>query len=279
MKSKDKWVAREVGRVKLDPSQLVVVERKQLRGADFSGRHLLSFSSVGSRFESCRFDNTIIEDAQFGGGRDASEYVDCIFDGLRTNSKIGGFERFVRCSFRDCELREWFCFATEMVDCTFSGRIGAVFNGTIPDSEYLVCHPSVLMRLRGRFLRWTLPKTDRSIAKRKFNEFHGNDFSAADLVDCAFRTGIDLTQQRLPIGPDYAYLPDAANAFPVAQARVGGWDDASRRSEALSMLKTLEFELSGGQQQLFLSPSIFERHYRTDVVEAVLDLLRNRQSA
>jgi hypothetical protein len=33
------------------------------------------------------------------------------------------------------------------------------------------------------------------------------------LIDVSFRTGIDLSQQRLPSGPDYLYLPNAAETM------------------------------------------------------------------
>lgn len=266
MTKKDKWIARVAGTVKVDPSQDVVVERQQLQGADFSGRRLLSFAAIGSRFEECRFDNTIIESAHFGGGREAevSEYIGCSFDGLRTSSKIGGFERFVRCSFLNVDLREWFCFSTEMVDCTFSGRLrGCVFNGHNP---HQIQQPSGFARLRRR---GKLPTPTA-----RANEFHGNDFSDAKLIDTAFRTGIDLIRQKLPTGSDYLYVADAAGKLDLARADVSRWEDSARKTEALTLLTSLSFESQGGQQQLFFEPATYRRLYSTDVTDPIFALLR-----
>ena len=143
----------------------------------------------------------------------------------------GGFSRFVRCSFHNVVIRNWICFAVEMIDCKFSGRLEtAVFNGTVPEDE-------------------------RRLIGRASNEFHGNDFSAMDLIDVAFRTGIDLTKQILPLGEDYLYLPQAAPAVTHAKSRVAGWDDEPMRRGAMAIVQGLEYELSGGQHQLLLRAS------------------------
>jgi hypothetical protein len=112
----------------------------------------------------------------------------------------GGLSRFVRCSFRNVNIRNWLCFAVELIDCTFSGKLQqAVFNGT-PLAQ------------------------KRALLGRDRNEFHGNDFSAADLIDVGFRTGIDLTRQRLPSGPEYLYLPNAREAVGRARSGIMRWD-------------------------------------------------------
>jgi hypothetical protein len=103
--------ARVVARAKIDSEKSVVLSREKLHGADFSGRRLEHFSSEASRLEACRFDKVRIESASFGAGRAPSEYLECSFDGARIRFGPGGFARFVRCSFRDVDLRDWFCFA------------------------------------------------------------------------------------------------------------------------------------------------------------------------
>lgn len=91
--------------------------------------------------------------------------------------------------------------------CTFSGRLRkAVFNGTVPHDT-------------------------RAMLGREHNEFGGNDFAAMDLLDVAFRTGIDLSKQRLPSGPEYLYLPAAADAIQRARAEVLGWHDLDLRRQ------------------------------------------------
>jgi hypothetical protein len=96
-------------------------------------------------------------------------------------------------------VRKWTCFEAEFIDCTFTGRLQTcIFNGTVSEE-------------------------DRPWVGRERNEFRGNDFSGAELVDVAFRTGIDLDQQRLPTGPDYLYVPDAAAAIERAQRGLADW--------------------------------------------------------
>lgn len=155
--------------------------------------------------------------------------------GRRMDMGPGGFSRFVRCSFHNVTIRNWICLSVEMIDCTFSGRLDtAVFNGTVPEDK-------------------------RGIIGRASNEFHGNDFSAMNLVDVAFRTGIDLTKQVLPSGEDYLYLPQAAAAVARARSEVVSRDDQEMRRAATTIIQGLEYELSGGQNQLLLRLSDFYR--------------------
>lgn len=46
-------------------------------------------------------------------------------------------------------------------------------------------------------------------------------------MDVAFRTGIDLTKQRLPAGDEYVYLEDAESAVRRARIAFNAWDDPS----------------------------------------------------
>jgi hypothetical protein len=242
--------ADSVGKANINKSQCVVLDHEQLRDVDFSGRKLVQFSSVGSRLEACRFDKTKIEDASFGGGREMSEYVDCSFNGGRIRFGPGGYARFLRCSFRDVDLRDWFCFTVELINCTFSGRMRkAFFNGTVPEEK-------------------------RANAGRERNEFRGNDFSEMILIDVAFRSGIDLTQQKLPFGPDYIYVPEAVEAVQQARTRVISWDDVGLRQPAMTLIKLLEEELEAGQRQLFLRHSDYATLGR-EAVDAVMVLLRD----
>jgi hypothetical protein len=118
--------------------------------------------------------------------------------------------------FKEVDLRDWFCFTVELIDCTFSGRMrGAFFNGTVPEES-------------------------RSVVGRERNEFRGNDFSQMELIDVDFRTGIDLFQQRLPSGPEYLYLPDAAEAVQRARAELVHWEDLDLRQQAMPLITILE---------------------------------------
>ena len=247
-----RYGAKVVGRVKIAKDQRIVLDHARLHGEDYSGRKLTSFCTIGCRLESCRFDGAEVLDTQFGGGREVSEFVDCTFDGARL-IRGGGRSRFVRCSFRDVDLREWRCFAVEMVDCAFSGqlRVG-IFNGSVREE-------------------------DRADLGREHNEFRGNDFSSMKLIDVAFRTGIDLTRQRLPTGPEYTYLPDAAAA--VERARIGliGWlPNSELHRVAMTFVGGLAEEVKRGQQQMLLRADDYYPYSSLprEAVDRVFALLR-----
>ncbi|MGA9323170.1 MAG: hypothetical protein WBW06_19135 [Xanthobacteraceae bacterium] len=223
--------ARSKGRITITADQRVVLDHARLDGENYSGRTLLQFASIGSHLRACNFDKVRIQSASFGSGRETSEFVECTFNGARMDMGPGGFSRFVRCSFQDVTVRNWICFAVEMIDCTFSGRLDtAIFNGAVLEDE-------------------------QALIGRASNEFHGNDFSAMDFRDVSFRTGIDLTKQILPSGEDYLYLPRAASAVAQAKSRVARWDDGEMRRGAGAMIQGLEYALLGGQQQLLLRAS------------------------
>jgi len=243
--------AHSVGKARIDENQRVVLDHEDLCGVDYSRRKLAQFSASGSRLEACRFDKTKMQDASLGAGRETSEYVDCSFDGARIRFGPGGYARFVRCSFRDVDLRDWFCFTVELIDCTFTGRLRkAFFNGTVPEDK-------------------------RTSAGRERNEFRGNDFSAMTLIDVGFRTGIDLTQQKLPSGPDHIYVAEAAEAVQRARASVIGWDELDLRKPAMTLINLLEEDVAAGQRQLFLRPADYTKLGK-DAVDAVMALLRGQ---
>jgi hypothetical protein len=223
--------ASSKGVFKIPNDQRIVLDHARLDGEDYSGRTLLQFASIGSHLHACNFDQTQIQSAAFGSGRETSEFVECTFNGARMNIAPGGFSRFVRCSFHNINIQNWICLTVEMVDCTFSGRLEtAVFNGSVPEDE-------------------------RAIIGRASNEFHGNDFSAMDLIDVSFRTGIDLAKQILPSGEDYLYLPQAPSAVAQAKSSVAAWDDEEMRRAATVIIQGLEYDLLDGQQQLLLRAS------------------------
>ncbi|HEX3828278.1 MAG TPA: hypothetical protein VHV82_13510 [Sporichthyaceae bacterium] len=100
----------------------------------------------------------------------------CGFEGATLQMGPGGYARVRGLLVRERGHRNWICFAVELVGCTFSGRLRKVlFNGTVPPEK-------------------------QDTARRAANRFEDNDFSRADLLDVGFRTGIDLTRQRLPVG-------------------------------------------------------------------------------
>lgn len=156
----------------VDPNFL----RQKHRNADWSGRRFDTFVAVGCVFDSCLFEGCAFQQACFGGGLEDSRYVNCSFDRSTIRAIAPGNARFESCSFMNVEIIDMLCHSIELVNCRFSGVIRrAFFNG-----EVLGDHAPDLGRTR--------------------NAFEGNDFADARFVDVAFRTGIDLSKQKLPTG-------------------------------------------------------------------------------
>ncbi len=95
------------------------------------------------------------------------------------------------------------------------------------------------------------------------------------LVDVSFRTGIDLSKQRLPSGADYLYLPNAESALRTARSTITEWRDLELRKGALTVITVLERELRGNQVQLFLNVNNFAPELGAAAV-AVLSLLSSQ---
>ena len=219
------------GFAKVGPSD-VSFREQVIVGRNFAAEKVTRFKSSGSRFENCRFDKLSLGwsrgFASFGSGTATSEYIDCVFDGARLAMPVGGLARFVRCSFEDVRIKSWFGLEVELVECTFSGLMkGAFFNGTVPAEN-------------------------RALAGRVSNDFYGNDFRRMDLIDVAFRTGIDLTRQQLPVGPNYLYIENARDILRAARADVISWSDLKLRAQVLRLLAIDEDALAVGQEQIFL---------------------------
>jgi len=229
---------RRVGHSRVSDEDRVVLSGQRLVATDFGGRRLKQFSAEGCRLDRCRFDGAVIESASFGAGRQVSEYVGCSFDGARLRMGPGGYARFVDCTFENTVIEHWFCFAVEVIGCTFSGRLAkVVFNGSVPSDK-------------------------QDVAGREVNQFEGNDFARARLADVGFRTGIDLTRQRLPAGDEYTYLGEAANAVRRARIAYNAWDDPEWKEHARGVLAVMEEDVAAGQGQLLIRLDDYPRASR-----------------
>lgn len=242
-----------IGSDGVDPSERVFLEHVKLANADYSALDLTYFGTVGCRFENCKFDKLCVDDTAFGSGRELTEFVGCSFDNS-IFTRGGGFTRFIGCCFQSTVLRKWTCFKAEFIDCTFTGRLQTcIFNGTVPEE-------------------------DRSWVGRQRNQFRGNDFSGAELIDVAFRTGIDLSQQHLPTGPDYLYIPDAEAAINRAQLGLADWKAGTELQRLAQVIVTVQANaVADGQLQLLIRlPGLFKgRHkFPKEVVEKVISLFR-----
>jgi hypothetical protein len=272
--------ARVVGQVVINPEEHLTFEHEVVRDADLSGRRLVSFHSIGSRFERCRFERMRIESISFGAGVEVSEYLDCSFDGSRFKRVGGGYSRFVRCSFRDIDFQDWDSDYTELVDCVFTGRLrSAQFWGAPLPIKARPRYESYVRR-RERRGDGAPPDAVRALMLRESNEFHGNDFSGADLIEVYFRGGVDLTAQRLPTGGDYLYLPDPRATIDRALALLDERppDDLTPKVEFL-LRDVLGRDLDQGQRQLFLRESDFgSRRGVPAHISVAFDLLRKALS-
>jgi hypothetical protein len=247
------YKAKVVGRRDIPQDQRVVLDHVQLTGEDYSDRTLAQFGTVGCRLVDCHFNGVRIDCAQFGAGREMSEFVGCTFDGARLVG-VGGLSRFIRCSFRDVDGRDWIFNRAELIDCTFTGRLRhAIFSGTVPQQF-------------------------RIDAGRERNEFRGNDFSGLELIDVTFRAGIDLTQQRLPSGAQYIYLADPGTIVNRARSQVATWPESRDRRTAIGILDDLAEEVRGGQRQMLLRLADYLRYgsLSREGVEKAFALLRGK---
>jgi hypothetical protein len=138
-------------------------------------------------------------------------------------------------------LDSWFCFAVELVGCSFSGQLHkAVFNGRLPTEK-------------------------RDVAGRSTNQFEGNDFSRAKLLDVAFRTGIDLSNQRLPSGPEYSYLEDAPSAVRQARSAFNALAEPEEKKRVRGALAVMEEDVAAGQGQLLIRVNDYPRASRPSI--------------
>jgi hypothetical protein len=141
----------------------------------------VSLHVSNSIFENCRFRQqaTVRNDPPPQGnlGRRPTTYRRCAFEHVQFHIGPGfsvGQARFEECRFHHCRFMSHFSFCADYIDCVFTGIIHtAVFYGRDPDGSH--CG-------RGR------------------NQFRGNDFTDAQLVDVGFRCGIDTTAQQWPDG-------------------------------------------------------------------------------
>lgn len=221
--------------------EMKAVEGQTVVGESFRGQKWTHLGVVASTFKDCDFSNTRIDQACFGGGMTQSRYTDCNFDGAVFYANSPGNARFERCSFRNVKIHVFNGMMVELIDCVISGTIKkGFFNGT-PNHNSL-----------------TPPLT------RTTNEFHGNDFTGAKLLDVGFRYGIDLSLQQLPKGDDYIYVEDGRRFLqdlPSSQL-------ADKYGNLFSAIeRVLQMKVAEGQRQIFLSIKGFPAKNRPMLVE------------
>ncbi|GAA4967525.1 hypothetical protein HD597_003786 [Nonomuraea thailandensis] len=199
-------------------------------GTDYSGQRFSVISIAnGSHLTDCNFRGIHATKGCLGAGKRPSVYTGCVFDGstLKGDGLDPGRATFVSCSFLDVKLSHLNFMDAEFVDCVFSGTLESVTFSADP---------------------WA---RDAELG-RTVNRYEGNDFTAARMQDVDFRGGIGLGLQRLPEGGDYLVVRDAAAVLKAAVQEIETWADTDEREEALSTIDTLEFDVQGGQRDLFM---------------------------
>jgi Arc/MetJ-type ribon-helix-helix transcriptional regulator len=151
----------------------------------------------------------------------------CRFDGADLAKADPGQTRFEDCTFADAHLEKWQATCAEFVDCTFSG-------------------PITKCRFYGR--PWG-PAAQHLDPRRAANEFRGNDFRAAELIDTVFIQGIRFDQQRWPDGPEWVRVDRFHQRSQRVRAAVMKWRDTELRQEALDLLVHLQ-TMYGEQTEL-----------------------------
>ncbi|MEU4242455.1 hypothetical protein [Actinoplanes sp. NPDC026619] len=233
----------------------LVLTHEHVTGIDYSGLSTDQFSAQGCTFEDCKFDRAKVGSASFGAGTEQSQYLRCSFDRVSLTF-LGGFARFVGCTFRNARFVRPNADYLEFVDCTFTGKITGLEMRGAPHGGQARYDAS----LRS-FARRGLPEPPgyRELALRESNQIRGNDFTDAVLVKVFFRFGVDLAAQKLPADGDHLYLPDAGAAVRRAVAALAP-DPSEVAGQARFFLEdVLQREIDFGQRQLLVNPKNFER--------------------
>ncbi|SNS97176.1 pentapeptide repeat-containing protein [Actinoplanes regularis] len=251
----------------------VVVKHEHVVGADYSGLTLDKFSAEGSTFEGCVFDRSKVADAGFGSGMEQSQYINCSFDRASLTS-LGGYTRFINCTFRNARFAGCIANYLEFVGCTFTGRITALtMYGAFPSAENRYRSVVASLARQGR----SEPPGYRRLALRERNEIRDNDFTAAELIDVNFRFGVDLTAQRLPAGDDYLYLPDAETTLLRGLATLEHDSSPTAESAVRYLRILLDKEIGTGQRQLLLRAKDYERKKVIPPhIQLAVDVLRTK---
>ena len=203
-----------------DPNRGVIsVGRAGLANIDFRKARFEKFQLGVANFVACDFRGLRLDEKfiPFFTTRPRSTFTSCKFDGADLRQVGPEGTRFERCSFDDARLDGWTPARAEFVDCRFAGKlVGVTFTG-----------------------RPAGPGSTRIEPVRSKNEFRGNDFRDAQLIDTVFVFGVDLDQQRWPVDDGYVRLDKFPRRLEAARSDVLGWDAGDTRTDALAMLQGL----------------------------------------
>jgi hypothetical protein len=227
----------------------LVIGWKTVEGENYAGKRWREIAVTESNLLNCDFSGiTMPRPTMLGNGGKPSTYVDCLFDESRWDRVLPGRATFIGCSFRNVHISNVTFIDAEFVNCLFSGTLE---------------HVTFSARPR---------EVDADLG-RQVNAFRGNDFSQAQMIDFAFRGGIDLEQQVLPGLPAYITVRDAGIALVEARGEVQYLSSTAGVSQWQTMLMTLEDEVQTGQKDLFIPRSFLEENLPPDLVDRLISIL------
>lgn len=200
---------------------LVLLQRATVADVDFARAAFDRLAPTGCTFVSCDFRRATLDKRLMPlfRAKERNVFRGCRFDGVDLRGVDPRASRFESCVFDGVDLSGWSTTTAEFVDCHFGGRTAHV-------------------RFYGR--PWG-PAAAELDPKRSVNDFHGNDFTGAELVDVTFVMGIDVGKQRWPEGKEYVRLDRIHQRLTRGRADILRWKDLERRSEALQMVQALSF--------------------------------------
>lgn len=200
---------------------LVLLQRATLSDVDFGRAAFDRMAPSGCLFQSCDFRTAKLDRRLLPifKAKRRNIFRDCRFDGADMRGIDPGASRFESCTFDGADLDGWTAATAEFVDCHFAGRLARV-------------------RFYGK--PWG-PGAAELEPRRAQNDFRGNDFRDAEMVDVAFLMGIDVAKQRWPESRDYVRLDRIHQRLTRGRVEILGWKDIDARRDGLEMTRTLSF--------------------------------------
>ena len=201
-----------------DAERVIALNRAAITAVDFRRARFDRFSLGGCLFDRCDFRGMKLDSrlTPLFVALPASVFLNCYFDGADLRRARLGQSRFDRCTFDDARLDGSRTETAEFVGCRFAGAMdGVTFYGAPPAAELKRMDPP-----------------------RPRNEFHGNDFRDAELLDVTFVAGIDMDRQRFPDDDLYVRVERFQRRIARARTEIAEWYERER-APALAMLATL----------------------------------------
>jgi hypothetical protein len=202
-----------------EDERVVALHRATIAAVDFRRARFDRFSLGGCLFDRCDFRGLKLLDPRLAAllvALPRSVFRDSRFDGCDMRRARLGQSRFERCTFDDARIDGCHAEAAEFVGCRFAGPLDAVtFHGAPPAAELKRMDPP-----------------------RRRNEFHGNDFRDADLIDVSFVAGIEMDRQRFPDDELHVRVERFQRRLARARTEIAQWYERER-APAVAMLATL----------------------------------------